>query len=96
MIGAQSWEKIKEKGHFQKCFFKLMSNLVFEKVMENGRKQRNIKLVTTEARGNYLVLELTYHREKSFWNLLVIEVKKPKIFINNPVCLALSILEKVK
>ena len=45
----------------------MMSNLVFEKAMENGSKQRNIKLVTTEARKNYLVLELTYHGKKSLF-----------------------------
>ena len=54
----------------------MMSNLVFEKAMENGRKQRNIKLVTTEARRNYLVLELTYHRKKSFQKFINHRSKK--------------------
>ena len=41
-------------------FFKLMNNVVFEKAMENLRKYRDIKLVTTERRRNYLVSEPNY------------------------------------
>ena len=39
----------------------LMNKAVFEKTMENVRKHRYIKLVTTKARRNYLVSESNYH-----------------------------------
>ena len=45
--------------------------------MKNVRKHRYIKLVTTEARRNYLVSEPNYHTAKCFSeNLLSIEMKK--------------------
>ena len=50
----------------EKTFFKLMNNSVFEKAMENVRKPRDIKLVTTERRRNYLMSEPYYHIKKFF------------------------------
>ena len=38
-----------------------MNNTVFAKTMEIARKHRDIKLVITEKRRNYLVLEPNYH-----------------------------------
>ena len=49
------------KNNFKKDFFKLMNNLVFVKTMENIRKHRDIKLVTTNKRRSKLVSESNYH-----------------------------------
>ena len=50
-----------------------------EKIMENVEKHRNIKLVPTERRRNYLESEPNYHATKCFTeNLLAIEMKKKK------------------
>ena len=53
---------------------------ILRKSMEDVRKYRDIKLVTTERRRNYLVSEANYHTAKRFSsNLLAIEMKKIKI-----------------
>ena len=72
--------------------------------MENVRKNRDIKLATTEKRINYLVSEPNYHTTKFFTeNVLATEIKKittkiqkkqqTEILMNRPVYLGLSILE---
>ena len=67
----------KAKNSFKKEFFKLMNNAVFGKTMQNMRKYRDIKLVTTERRRNYLVVEPNYHTTKFFTeNFLAIEIRK--------------------
>ena len=67
------------KNDFEKDFFKQMNNAVFGKTMENVRKHRDIKLVTTDKRRNQLVSEPNYHTTKYFSeNLIAIEMKKNK------------------
>ena len=82
------------KNEFEKDFLKLMNNSVFGKTMENVRKHRDIKLVTTEEKIIKLVLEPNYHTTKQFSeNLLAIEMKKTKVKMNKPVYLGMSILD---
>ena len=84
----------KAKNDFEKDFFKLMNNAVFGKTMQNVRKHRDIKLVTTDKRRNNLVSEPNYYTIKCFSeNLVATEMKKTKIKINKPIYLGLSTLE---
>ena len=53
-----------EKKDFEKDLFKLMKNSVFGKTVENVRKHRDIKLVTTDKRRNQLMSEPNYHTTK--------------------------------
>ena len=87
----------KAKNKFEKDFSKLMNNAFFGKTMENVRKYRGTKLVTTERRRNYLVSEPNYHTTNFFTeNLLATEIKKTEITTNKPVYLALLILDLSK
>ena len=74
-----------------------MNNAVFGKTMENVRKHRDIILVTTERRRNYLISEPNFDTKKFFSkNLLAIELKKTEILINKPDYFGLSVLELSK
>ena len=71
----------KTKNNLEKEFFKLMNNAVFGKTMENVRKHKNINLVTTERKINYIVSEPNYHNAKFFSEtLLAIEMRKTETF----------------
>ena len=54
------------KNDIEKDFSKLMNNVVFRKTMENVRKHRDTKLVTTDKRRNLLASEPNHHTTKYF------------------------------
>ena len=82
------------KNGFEKDLSKLMNNSVFGKTMENVRKHRDIKLVTTDKKRSKLVSEPNYHTINLISeDLSIIEMKKTKIKMNKPIYLGLSILE---
>ena len=71
-----------------------MNNSVFGKTMENIRKHRDIKLVTTDKKRSKLVSERNYYTINLISeDLSVIETKKTKVKMNKPIYLGLSILE---
>ena len=82
------------KNDFENDFFKLMNNGVFGKTMENIRKHRDIKLVTTDKKRSKLVSEPNYHTINYISeDLSITEMNKTKVKLNKPICLGLSILE---
>ena len=81
----------KAKNDFEKNFFKLINNAVFRKTMKILRKQRNIKLVTTERRRKYLESEPNNHTTNLFAeHLLAIEMEITEI------CLSRTFNTKIK
>ena len=82
------------KSDFEKDLFKLMNNSVFGKTMENIRKHRDIKLVTTDKKRSKLVSEPNCHTINLISeDLSIIEMKKTKVKMKKPIYLGLSILE---
>ena len=82
------------KDDFEKDLFKLMNNAVFGKPMENIRKHRDIKLVTTDKKRNKLVSEPNYHMINYISeDLSIIEMNKTRVKMNKPIYLGLSILD---
>ena len=61
--------------------------------MENARKHRDIKLVTTDEKRKKLVSEPNYHTKCFSENLLTIEMKRIKVKMNKPIYLGMSILD---
>ena len=82
---------------FEKDFFKLMNNSVFGKTMENIRKHRNIKLVTTEEKYIHAVMKPNFKSGVLFGeNLMGCEMGKIKVVMNKPVYLGQAILDLSK
>ena len=86
--------RIEVKNDFEKDFFKPMNHAGFGKAMENVRKNRDTKLVTTDKRRNQLASEPDHHTTKDISeNLMAIEMKKTKVKINKLIYLGMSILD---
>ena len=61
--------------------------------MQNDRKHRDIKLVTTESKRNKLASQPNYHSTKcASKHLLVMEMKKIEVKINKPIYLGRAVL----
>ena len=96
-IDFNSQLRTKATNDFEKDFFKLMNNTVFGKTMENIRKHRNIKLIT--SRESYLktVMKSNFKSGVLFGeNLMGCKMGKIKVVMNKPVYLGQVILDLSK
>ena len=85
------------KKEFEKDFYKLNINSIYGKTVQNDRKHRDIKLITTEAKRNKLASGPDYHSTKCISkHLLVMEMKKTKVKINKPIYLGQAVLDLSK
>ena len=85
------------KNDFEKDLFKLMNNSVLGKMIDNVRKQRDIKLVVTEQRRKELVSEPNYASCTPFSDhLMAIEMRKTRVLMDKPILVGQAILDKSK
>ena len=85
------------KNDFEKDFCMLMNNAVIEKTMENIRKHRNIKLVTSQEAYLKAVMKPNFKSGVLFSeNLMGCEMGKIKNVMNKPVYLGQTILDLSK
>ena len=68
----------KAKNDFENIFCKLMNNVVSLKIMENIITHRDIKIVKTEGKRDYLVSEPNHHTTQFFTEKLLAKEKKKK------------------
>ena len=72
--------RIAAKNKFEKDFFKLMSNSVFGKTMENIRNHKNMKLVTREQKYQKYFMKPNFKDGYPFSkHLFAVEIGKTEI-----------------
>lgn len=90
-------KRIEATNDFDKGLFKLMSNAVFGKTIENVRKHVNIKLVSKWS-GRFgarnLIMQPNFKSRTIFnKNLAAIEMYKTEINLNKPIVVGMAILD---
>ena len=87
----------KVQNEFENDFFKLMNNSVSEKIIENVRNHRDIKLKNTDKRRKGLLSEPNYHSHKNFSkHLMAIEIKKTRVKMIKTLYLGVTTLDVSK
>ena len=81
------------KNDFEKDFFKLMNNSVFEKTVENIRNRVDIRLVNEEKQAKKMVSKPTFERRKIFCkDLAAVHMKRTKIMFDKPIYVGFCIV----
>ena len=89
--------RTKAKNNFEKDFFKLMSNAVFGKTIENIRKRVDVKLVNDRVKARKLVAKPNFNHINIFCEeLIAIHMNKTNLTMNKPVYLGMCILDLSK
>ena len=89
--------RTKATNDFEKDFIKLMNNSVFGKTMENIRKHRNIRLVTSRESYNRTLMHPNFKSGVLFGeNLMGCEMGKIKVVMNKLVYIGQVILDLSK
>ena len=85
------------KNDFEKDFFKLMSNIVFGKTMENVRKRANVFLVNSRKEKSELVSKINFEKSAHFRRRLsAIHMQKLKVKMTKPIFCGAAILDLSK
>ena len=85
------------KNDFEKDLFKLMTNSVYGKTMENVRKHGDYEIVNTPERFQKLVNKpLFKHRYIINEDLVIVEKDKHTVELNKPIYMGMSILDYSK
>ena len=86
--------RMNARNDFEKDYFKFKNNAAYGKTMENIRKHRDIRLVTSDKKRKVLGSESNYHATKPISNdLLIMETKKRELHMNKPIYLGQAILD---
>jgi len=82
------------KNVFEKDFFKLVNNSVFEKTMENIRKRVDVRLVKNRKKVRKLAAKPNFKHLTIFdENLVAIEMKRTTLMFDKPVYCGMVILD---
>ncbi len=85
------------KDDFEKSFYKLMSNAVFGKTMENLRNRITIQMVREENEAQKLTKKFTFKKFTIFTpNLTAVTLRNSSVFWNKPTYVGAAILELSK
>lgn len=90
-------KRTESKNPFEKNLYKLMSNAIYGKCVENVRKRVEIKLVS-HWRGRYgakSLISKPNFKKRTIFNksLVAIEMEKTNIVVNKPIIVGVAILE---